>query len=135
MTRDAFYKAQELEKKLDAVHQLQNIITNSTLSKDNDYYKTHNNHVRKDEMVLCYMCKDKDVLGQEKFDITIKDEIDNSYGNKIKGNFYMAGNFIFGKDVPVDLVERLERVLFDYEREINKEFEDLSSDYVNEEED
>ena len=134
MTRDAFYKAQKLEKKLDAVHQLQNIITNSTLSKDDDYYKAHNAHVREDEMVLCYMCKTTDVFGVSRFDITIKDEIGNGYGNKISGNFHMGGNFMFGKDVPVDLVERLEKVLYDYEREIDKEFEDLSADYVDEEE-
>ena len=132
MTRDAYYKAQELEKKLDAVHQLQNIITNSTLSRDNDYYRTHNEHVRKNNMILCYMHTDTD-NGFRKSDVVIKDEITNYSGDEVSGEFHMGGNFMFGKDVPVDLVERLERVLFDYEREINKEFDDLSSDYISEE--
>lgn len=125
MTRDAFYKAQEIEKKLDAVHQMQNIITNSTLASDEEYYKGHNKHVRNDEMILCYMSRGS------KPDVRLCD-VSNSYGCTVTGDFELCGNFMYGKDVPVELAERIERVLSEYESELNKAFDDLSGDYTDE---
>lgn len=126
MTRDAFFKAQEIEKKLDAVHQMQNIITNSTLARDDEYYRAHNRHVKNDDMILCYMSRSTTP------DVSITHSYNCLYG-VLGGDFEMNGNFIYGKDVPLDLVERLEHALSDYETELNKEFDDLSGDYVNNE--
>ena len=40
MTRDAFYKAEKLDKELRAITKMKNIISNSTLSGD-EYYAAH----------------------------------------------------------------------------------------------
>ena len=44
MTRDAFYKAESLNKELEAITKMKNIISNSTLSGD-EYYAAHDSHV------------------------------------------------------------------------------------------
>lgn len=122
MTRDAYYKAQEIEKKLSAVHQMRNIISNSSLARDDEYYKGHNNHVRNDDMVLCYMSR-----GSEP-DVHVTSNC--SYRSRtLDGDFEMHGNFIYGRDIPIDLVERLEHVLWEYEKELDGEFDNLSGDY------
>lgn len=66
MTRDAFCKAQEIKKKIDAAHQLYNIVSNSTLSSNEDEFEAHNEHVRKDNMILCYMHKGDPLFGKER---------------------------------------------------------------------
>lgn len=132
MTRDAFEKAKELDKKLTAVHNLTNVISNSTLSADEDYHAMHNEHVIKDKMVLCYMCKPSDTY---EADINIPKELSNFDGiDKVSGDYHMGGNFVLGKDIPVDLVECLERVINEYEWELRKEFEALSGDYTEDDE-
>lgn len=123
MTRDAFYKAQEIEKKLDAVHQMQNILTNSTLAEDDEYFRAHNNHVKHDDMVLCYMWRN------DRPDTDVH-HIRNSYGDIIDGQFTVGGNFMFGRDVPLELVKRLEKTIVEYEEELNQEFKNLSGDYI-----
>lgn len=121
MTHDAFIKAQELEEKLHVVFELKNIIGNSTLAKDDEYYSGHNDHVKNDDMILCYMCRSNDSIYK------VDTHVENTY---IMGDFHMSGNFIYGRDIPVELAERLERTLYDYEREIEKEFENLDGNYM-----
>jgi hypothetical protein len=129
MTRDAFEKAQELEGKLEAVHRLQDIISNSTLG-DEEEFKAHNDHVRDNDMILCYV---------HKADLVYKKNVELNYHSfyrgkpDIIGDFHMGG-FIFGRDVPLDLVKRLERCLWDYEKEIDKEFLELDGNYIDDEE-
>ena len=127
MTRDAFEKAQELEEKLEAVNKLQSIISNSTFG-DEEEFKGHNDHVRNDDMILCYMHKSDSLYGSN-----IKLDYHSPYRDKpdIIGDFHMGG-FIFGRDVPIDLVKRLERCLWEYEQEVDKEFKELSGDYESE---
>lgn len=110
MTRDAFYKAQELENKLEAVHKLQSIISNGTLSENEEEYKGHNNHVRNDDMILCYVHK-ADSLYKKNVEL----DYHSPYRDKpdIIGDFHM-GSFIFGRDVPTDLVKKLEKCFCDY---------------------
>lgn len=66
MTRDAFCKAEEIKKKIDAAHQLYNIVSNSTLSSNEDEFEAHNEHVRKDNMILCCMHKGDSLFGKER---------------------------------------------------------------------
>lgn len=133
MTRDAFYKAQELEKKLDAVHQMQNIIANSSLSSRVDYDKPHNDHVIKDEMILGYFHKPREHMMSDEADIIVSDNIsDNLIRPMTKGSYHMGGNYIHGRDIPVELSDRLSRVLNEYEREIEKQFDELDGEYVKE---
>ena len=131
MTQDAFEKAQELNRKLDMVHSMQNIITNSTLSADDVYYKAHNEHVTNDEMILCYMHRPPHSIGTYTPDVEILSDITRSDRVVLSaGKFHMGGNFVFGKDVPLDLVAALEKTLFDYEEKIQKEFNALTADYT-----
>lgn len=129
MTRDAFEKAQELENKLEAVHKLQGIISNSTFG-DEEEFKGHNDHVRNDDMILCYVHR-ADSLYKKNVELDYHSPYRN--GHDIIGDFHM-GNFIFGRDVPIDLVKRLERCLWDYEQEVNKEFLELDGNYVEDDE-
>ena len=127
MTRDAFEKAQELEDKLTAVHKLQNIISNSTLG-DEEEFKGHNDHVRNDDMILCYVHRANSIYKKN-----VELDYHSPYRDKpdVIGDFHMGG-FILGRDVPMDLVKKLERCLWDYEQEIDKEFKELSCDYESE---
>lgn len=129
MTRDAFEKAQELENKLEAVHKLQNIISNSTFG-DEEEFKGHNDHVRNDDMILCYVHK-ADSLYKKNIEL----DYHSPYRDKpdIIGDFHMGG-FIFGRDVPMDLARRLEGCLYDYEQEVDKEFFELSGNYIGDDE-
>ena len=129
MTRDAFEKAQELEEKLTAVHKLQSIISNSTFG-DEEEFKGHNDHVRNDDMILCYVHK-ADSLYKKNVELDYRSPYRN--GHDIIGDFHM-GNFIFGRDVPIDLVKRLERCLWDYEQEVDKEFLELDGNYMEDDE-
>lgn len=128
MTRDAFYKAQELEKKLEAVHLMQSIINNGTLSEDEDYYKAHNSHVRDDGMIICLMCESGDIYKKN----VVLDKIKHTH-DSVEGNYCM-NDFIYGKDVPLDLVNELEHCLWEYEQKIDKEFLELDGNYVEEDE-
>ena len=132
MTRDAFNKAQELDHKLHMVFVMKNILGNSTLSEDEDYYGAHNDHVRDDHMILCYMC-DADNTSLYKKDISVIGEIKNEDG-VISGDYHMGGNFAFGADIPVDLVKALERTLWEYQEKIQAEFDALKDNYESEEE-
>ena len=129
MTRDAFAKAQELENKLEAVYKLQGIISNSTFG-DEEEFKGHNDHVRNDDMILCYVHKAGSLYKKN-----IELDYHSPYRDRtdIIGDFHM-GNFIFGRDVPLDLVKRLERCLWDYEQEVEKEFLELDGNYVEDDE-
>lgn len=129
MTRDAFEKAQELENKLEAVHKLQNVISNSTFG-DEEEFKGHNDHVRNDDMILCYVHR-ADSLYKKNIEL----DYHSPYRDKpdIIGDFHMGG-FIFGRDVPIDLVKKLERCLWDYEQEIDKEFLELDGNYMEDDE-
>lgn len=137
MTRDAFLKAKELDKKLESIYMIENIISNSTLSRDDEYYKAHNEHVSKDDMILCYMYKRNSESAFEdsiyKSD-TIFSRIDNSNGNVVEGEYCMHGNFIFGRDIPIDLAEELEITINKYRQKIQKEFENLKDDYEEDDE-
>ena len=130
MTMDAFYKAEELNKELEAIQDMKNIISNSTLARDNEYYAGHNKHVIDDEMILCYMFRERNDAFQEKADVKVFGE--GSRMKPINGKYVMEGNYIYGKDIPIGLVEALETALQKYEDKIRKEFEKLSDDYVNE---
>lgn len=44
----------------------------------------------------------------------------------------MAGNFVFGEDIPADLAERLEAEICLYENELEEKFANLSGDYIEE---
>lgn len=129
MTRDAFAKAQELENKLEAVHKLQSIISNSTFG-DEEEFKGHNDFVRNDDVILCYVHKATSL-----FNKNVELDYRSPYRDKpdIIGDFHMGG-FIFSRDVPIDLVKRLERCLWDYEKEVDKEFLELDGNYVEDDE-
>lgn len=129
MTRDAFYKAQELENKLEAVHKLQSIISNSTFG-DEEEFKGHNDHVRNDDMILCYVHRANSFYKKN-----IELDYHSPYRDKpdIIGDFHMSG-FIFGRDVPIDLVKKLERCLWDYKQEVDKEFIELDGNYIGDDE-
>ena len=129
MTRDAFEKAQELENKLEAVHKLQGIISNSTFG-DEEEFKGHNDHVRNDDMILCYIHKAGSLYKKN-----IELDYHSPYRGEpdIIGDFHM-GNFIFGRDVPIDLAKKLERCLWDYEQEVDKEFIELDGNYIGDDE-
>ena len=128
MTRDAFYKAQELEEKLKAVHLMQSIISNGTLSEDEDYYKAHNSHVRDDGMIICLMCESGDIYKKN----VVLDKIKHTH-DSVEGDYCM-NDFIYGKDVPLDLVRELEHCLWEYEQKIDKEFLELDGNYMEDEE-
>lgn len=127
MTRDAFYKAEKLNKELKAITNMKNIISNSTLSGD-EYYAAHDRHVIEDEMILCYMYRAND----EDADVEVIG--DDSRMKHIKGRYVMEGNYIYGKDVPIGLVNALERTIQEYEDKINKEFDKLKGNYVEDDE-
>lgn len=129
MTRDAFEKAQELESKLEAVYKLRSIISNSTFG-DEEEFKGHNDHVRNDDMILCYVHKAGSLYKKN-----VELDYHSLYRDKpdIIGDFHM-GCFIFGRDVPTDLVKKLERCLWDYEQEIDKEFIELDGNYIGDDE-
>ena len=121
MTHDAFLKAQDLNDKLHVIFELKNILGNSTLAEDDEYYGAHNNHVINDDMILCYMCRSDDTIYKA----------DTHVNNKhITGDFHMSGNFIYGREIPVELAKRLERTLYDYERELENEFKNLDGNYL-----
>lgn len=128
MTRDAFEKAQDIMQKRRAVFSLSNIINNSTLSADEDYDKGHNDHVRNDNMILCYMYQNNRDYAFDP-DVELMHELKGFDSSSISGKFSMSGNFLFGKDVPVELATRLARVIDEYDRELQDEFEKLSGDY------
>ena len=130
MTRDAFYKAQELDHKLHMVFVMRNILGNSTLS-DKAEDEFHNERVKKEKIVLCYMCEADDSL--YKTDAVLK-HIENGDGDTICGDYHMGGNFVYGKDIPIDLVKALERTLWEYEEKIQAEFDALTDNYESEEE-
>ena len=128
MTRDAYYKAEKLNNELEAITKMKNIISNSTLSGD-EYYAAHDEHVIKDKMILCYMYLSDDY---EEDDVEIIGDDHNM--SLIKGKYHMGGNYILGKDIPIGLVNELERTIQKYEDKINKEFEKLTDDYTEEDE-
>ena len=128
MTRDAFYKAQELKEKLEAVHLMQSIIGNGTLAEDEDYYKGHNDHVRNDGMIICHMCKSGDIYKKN----VVLDKIDHTH-DSVEGDYHLS-DFIYGKDVPLDLVRALEHCLWEYEQKIDKEFLELDGNYMEDDE-
>ena len=131
MTKDAFYKAEKLNKELEAISKMKNIISNSTLSGD-EYYAAHDAHVTDDEMILCYMYRSND----EDYDETDVEVFGDSPSMRpIVGVYHMGGNYILGKDVPIGLVNELERTIQKYEDKINKKFKELTDDYTEEEED
>lgn len=116
---------------------LENIISNSTLSKDDEYYKAHNEHVIEDDMILCYMYKrnPKSAFANSIYKSdTVFDRIENTDGKIIEGDYCMHGNFIFGKDIPVDLAEELEITINKYRQKIEKEFKNLKDNYIEEDE-
>lgn len=134
MTRDAYLKAKELDKKLESISMMENIISNSTLSRDDEYHKAHNEHVAKDDMILCYMYKkneDNPFKSMYESD-TIFSRIDNSDGKVVEGEYCMHGNFIFGRDIPIDLAEELQTTIYKYRQKIEKEFDNLKDDYEEE---
>ena len=135
MTRDAYLKAKELDKKLESISMMENIISNSTLSRDDEYHKAHNEHVIEDDMILCYMYKrnPRSAFADSIYKSdTVFDRIENTYGKIIEGDYCMHGNFIFGKDIPVDLAEELEITINKYRQKIEKEFDNLKDDYEEE---
>lgn len=127
MTRDAFAKAKELDNKLHMVNMMRNIISNSTLGAGEDWDAPHNTHVINDEVILCYMCKADDFAYKKDSELDVK----GVNGCVIKGDYHMGGNFVFGKDVPIDLVTALEHTLWEYETKIQKEFDRLKGTYEN----
>ncbi len=126
MTRNAFYKAQELNNELDAINKMADIINNSTLSGLEEY-KAHDDHVKRDKMVLCYMSHE-DVASYNNVEVTAdKYSDDTTY----IGNYHLGGR-ILGKDVPIGLVNALMSALSEYRSKIEKEFDELTADYEDE---
>ena len=125
MTRDAFYRAQELNDELEAITKMTDIISNSTLSGLEEY-KGHDDHVKRDKMVLCYMCHE-DIESYNNVEVTADKFGDTTYVGK-----YHLGGRIFGKDVPIGLVKVIEDAIYEYKNKIEKEFDALSGDYESE---
>ena len=122
MTIDAFNRAQELNNQLEAVRKLRGIISNSTLG-GGDYHAAHDQHVKEDELILCYMSKAVD-----KYDCNVK-----VYKKGVEQQYHMDG-YILGEDIPIELANALELTIHTYENKINKEFKNLSGNYVDKEE-
>lgn len=125
MTRDALYRAQELDAELTAIGKMAEIIDNSTLSGLEEY-KGHDDHVKNDKMVLCYMYHDYDEKDNN-VEVTTGRYSDTTYVGK-----YRLGGRIFGKDIPIELVNALMRTLGEYRAKIEKEFDELTADYESE---
>lgn len=125
MTRDAFYRAQELNNELEALTKMADILDNSTLSGLEEY-AGHDSHVVKDKMVLCYMCHD-DIERYNNVEVTADNFGDTTYAGK-----YHLGGHIFGKDIPIGLANALLHTLSEYREKIEKEFDALSDDYESE---
>ena len=128
MTRDAFYKARELDDELTAINALTNIIVNGTLSTDEEYYKGHNDHVRKDKMILCYMSHDS--MFSSDNNVTITNATFDSY--KKFADTYKLEGCMWSKDIPAELADELEKTIGRYRQKIEEEFESLTSDYQTE---
>ena len=130
MTRDAFYKAQEIMKDLESVHMMENIINNSTLGwRDED--EPHNDHLKDDDVILCYMCRADDVTYRKR-DVSLNKRIENynSYNSdSVEGDFHMGGNFIYGKDIPVELARRLYTTIRTYENELDNQLAELDGNF------
>ena len=120
MTTDAFEKAQEINKKIHVADCLMSIISNFAITSDSDIY--HNKHVIDDKVVLCYMYKPRDPINDSDMEV---DNVSNLDGDIIKG-CYCINDFILGKNVPTDLVEKLENAISDYIMKLRKEFEELA---------
>lgn len=134
MTRDAFYKAQEIMKDLESVHMMENIINNSTLGWREDEDAPHNSHVRNDDMILCYMYRADDKSTYSKADTTLTKIINhNTYcSDSVEGDFHMGGNFIYGKDIPIELAHRLYTTIRTYEDELDNQLAELDGNYFEE---
>lgn len=72
-------------------------------------------------MILCYMYRSDNTICKA------DTHVDNKH---ITGDFHMSGNFIYSREIPVELAKRLERTLYDYERELENEFENLDGNYL-----
>lgn len=119
MTRDAFYKAEEIMNDLHTIFLLQGVFTNATLARDEEYHAGHNERIRNDNVRLCYLQDANDYTKLEKFIVGNRETI--------------IGASVCGKDIPIELVEEIESVISKYEQKLNKELEELSADYIDEE--
>ena len=105
MTWDAFFKARSINDELDAIMQLDYIISATTLWDNKDIDCEHNNRIRKDKIMLCVASKDD----------------------------YNIREYILGEYIPINLATELKDTISRYRENLQKEFDELSSDYKNDE--